>query len=75
MQVQTHGLLSDIKNQTWSRGDSVVSWPDLEAFMARFGPKDCQQAIYDCANDNMLWVDFQRDSEGKITSALFGASK
>jgi len=75
MQIPTYGLLADIKNQTWSRGDSIASWPDLEAFVAGFGLKDCQRAIYDWANDNMMWVEFQRDSEGKITSAAFGASK
>jgi hypothetical protein len=75
MQIQTHGLLADIKSRTWLTGDAVIAWTELSSFMARFGQGDAQQAIKDWASDNMMWVEFHRDGGGEITSAVFGASK
>jgi len=75
MQIQTHGLLADIKSRAWRTGDAVASWTELKSFMARFGQADEQQAIRDWAGENMMWVDFQRDGGGEIVSVLFGASK
>lgn len=75
MQIQTHGLLADIKSRTWLTGDAVIEWTELRSCMARFGQGDVQRAIKDWASDNMMWVEFQRGGDGEITSVVFGASK
>jgi hypothetical protein len=76
LRIQTYGLLADIRHRARTKGSTVVSWKDLEAFAKPMRIKPLAEALADWARTNEMSVEFsyEQNAERRIASATFHAS-
>jgi hypothetical protein len=77
VRIQTTGLLADIRDRVYSRGEYTVSWSELEKFAAPMKVVNLRDVLNTWAESNMMSAEFHDTGtpQGQIRSVTFFASK